>query len=195
MARRTAQVRGVRTPRISSIRSAAIQNVKTVPNVPVVAKGSAGSVVSESADRWPIVAEAGRRTAKGGRTRRKPRQVQKALAAKGLVRPPPSKAGKKKRKRKAGKSAPSRRKSRRRAGMPDFIQRMPVVSSNVASIGYDETSMILEVEFKSGSVYRYFDIDESTWGDFLSAPSKGRFVWRRLRGYGSDDVYVYSRVN
>ena len=38
------------------------------------------------------------------------------------------------------------------------MHRIPVRSSNVASVGYDESSSTLEVEFKSGSVYRYFGV-------------------------------------
>lgn len=35
------------------------------------------------------------------------------------------------------------------------MEREPVVSSNIASIGYDENNNILEVEFNNGNVYEY----------------------------------------
>ena len=35
------------------------------------------------------------------------------------------------------------------------MDRVSVSSSNVAAVGYDQTSSTLEVEFKSGSVYHY----------------------------------------
>jgi hypothetical protein len=38
------------------------------------------------------------------------------------------------------------------------MDRVPVSSSNIAAVGYDENSSMLEVEFKSGSVYRYFGV-------------------------------------
>lgn len=38
------------------------------------------------------------------------------------------------------------------------MDRVPVNSSNVAAVGYDENSSILEVEFKGGSVYQYFGV-------------------------------------
>lgn len=38
------------------------------------------------------------------------------------------------------------------------MDRIAVNSSNVAAVGYDAASSTLEVEFKSGSVYRYFGV-------------------------------------
>jgi len=38
------------------------------------------------------------------------------------------------------------------------MDRVPVSSSNVAAVGYDDNSSTLEVEFKSGSVYQYFGV-------------------------------------
>lgn len=35
-----------------------------------------------------------------------------------------------------------------------------VTSSSISSIGYDEQTSIMEVEFTSGDVYRYFDVSE-----------------------------------
>lgn len=40
------------------------------------------------------------------------------------------------------------------------MDRLPVNSSNVAAVGYDANSSTLEVEFKSGSVYQYFDVPD-----------------------------------
>jgi hypothetical protein len=38
------------------------------------------------------------------------------------------------------------------------MNRVSVSSSNVTSVGYDENSSTLEVEFKGGSIYRYFGV-------------------------------------
>ena len=53
-----------------------------------------------------------------------------------------------------------------------------VTSSNVESIAYVSTFERLWVRFLSKpwsryTVYVYFDVDESTWEDLRSAPSKG----------------------
>jgi KTSC domain len=54
-------------------------------------------------------------------------------------------------------------------------------SSAISSVGYDERSAVLEVEFSSGTVYDYFKVPEKVYRDLLKAPSKGSFVSRRVR--------------
>jgi len=66
--------------------------------------------------------------------------------------------------------------------------RRHVVSSNVASIGYENG--ILEVEFNDGSVYHYFGATEGLFYEFLNAPSKGQFVHYVLKKHN----YPYRRV-
>jgi len=61
------------------------------------------------------------------------------------------------------------------------VRRLPVASSAISSVGYDERSSVLEVEFRSGTVYDYFDVPPKVWKALLGAPSKGRFVTRRIR--------------
>lgn len=41
------------------------------------------------------------------------------------------------------------------------MKRIPVSSSNLASVGYDETSQTLEIGFLHGGVYQYFDVPSS----------------------------------
>ena len=48
------------------------------------------------------------------------------------------------------------------------------------SIGYDKPLAILEVEFTSGDIYRYFDVPENLFKQFLSAPSHGQFLNRYI---------------
>ena len=61
------------------------------------------------------------------------------------------------------------------------MRRLPVASSAISSVGYDERSSVLEVEFRSGAVYDYFDVPPKVWKALLGAPSKGRFMTRRIR--------------
>ena len=167
-----------------------------IPRVPMVASKGKWPVVASKGE-WPVVAEAGRR----GKTKSKKRKasdVHRRLAQRLGLKGPPSKKGKK-RKRVTRKSvargvSKGRGTARGATGMPEFIQRVPVASSNVASIGYDAPSMLLEVEFLSGAIYRYYNVSESVWTGFRRASSKGRYVWRSLRNYGADDAYTYSRV-
>ena len=61
------------------------------------------------------------------------------------------------------------------------MHRKHVTSSAISSVGYDERSSVLEVEFQSGAVYDYFDVPPKVYRDLLKAPSKGSFVSRRIR--------------
>ena len=63
------------------------------------------------------------------------------------------------------------------------LQRKPVVSSNIASIGYDKTTATLEVEFSNSSVYHYFDVPESVHYELMSAPSVGSFLAANIKGH------------
>ena len=54
------------------------------------------------------------------------------------------------------------------------MNREYVDSSMITSIGYDETTCTLEVEFKGGVVWQYHDFPEYMWYEFQSAESKDR---------------------
>jgi len=64
---------------------------------------------------------------------------------------------------------------------PATIVRIPITSSNLKAIGYDEEHKILEVEFKGGGVYRYKDVPKETFESFLSSPSLGKFFMGSIR--------------
>jgi len=67
--------------------------------------------------------------------------------------------------------------------------RKRVRSSNVSAIGYDPEQAVLEVQFLDGSVYQYYDVEEEVHQEFMTAPSKGRFLWQFIR-----DVYEYEQI-
>lgn len=56
------------------------------------------------------------------------------------------------------------------------MNRDPVASSNIATAGYDEPSQTLEVEFTSGAVYQYYNVEPGLAEQFFNAPSKGQFL-------------------
>jgi hypothetical protein len=56
-----------------------------------------------------------------------------------------------------------------------------VVSSSIASLAYSATNRILEVAFVRGTLYRYFEVPEQTFREFLSAPSKGVYFNATVR--------------
>lgn len=55
------------------------------------------------------------------------------------------------------------------------MNRTPVSSSNLASVGYEPESMILEIEFRNGGIYQYFNIPESVYSGLMSADSHGKY--------------------
>lgn len=62
------------------------------------------------------------------------------------------------------------------------MERVPVVSSNIRSVGYESGSLTLEVEFNSGSVYQYFDVPAQKYEGLMNAASKGRYLNRNIKG-------------
>ncbi len=61
------------------------------------------------------------------------------------------------------------------------MHRDHVSSSAISSVGYDDRSSTLEVEFSSGAVYDYLNVPKRVYRDLLKAPSNGSFVSRRVR--------------
>src|ERR1035438_3143099 len=51
--------------------------------------------------------------------------------------------------------------------------RIPLESSTPASVLYLPTHRQLELEFRSGQIYRYLDVPPQAYRDLLAAPSKG----------------------
>ncbi|MBU0673149.1 MAG: KTSC domain-containing protein [Proteobacteria bacterium] len=69
------------------------------------------------------------------------------------------------------------------------MEMTSVDSSNVESVGYDEDSSTLQIEFKNGSTYQYFDVPEDVFIGLRDADSVGRYLAARIKG-----TYRYSRV-
>lgn len=69
------------------------------------------------------------------------------------------------------------------------MNRQPVTSSNIASIGYDADSQTLEIEFLNGGVYQYFDVPQNTHNELMNASSHGQYLAQYIKG-----VYRYSKV-
>lgn len=56
------------------------------------------------------------------------------------------------------------------------MDRQQVESSNIASIGHDAETNVLEIEFKNGAVYQYPDVPRWRYNEMMSADSKGQFL-------------------
>lgn len=68
------------------------------------------------------------------------------------------------------------------------MDRKPVVSSNIAAIGYESATNTLEVEFTSGAVYEYLGVPAETYEAFLQAESPGRYFATNIKG-----AYTFNR--
>lgn len=69
------------------------------------------------------------------------------------------------------------------------IERTPVESRSLASVGYDAKARVLVVEFRDGGLYRYREVPREVFDGLMTAASKGRYFLERIRG-----KYDYERV-
>lgn len=69
------------------------------------------------------------------------------------------------------------------------MDREYVESSMITSFGFDPSISTLEIEFKSGAVWQYFDVPESVYYEMKSASSCGKFFHSNIKGQ-----YVESQV-
>lgn len=70
------------------------------------------------------------------------------------------------------------------------MDRTPVQSEDLASVGYCQSSRTLEVEFKSGGVYHYLEVPAGIFEGLMEAPSKGKYLASRVKG-----TYSYKKVS
>ena len=59
----------------------------------------------------------------------------------------------------------------------------------MASIGYDEESKTLEIQFHSGGIYQYDEVEKEIYEELMNSESKGRYFMSMIRG-----AYSYGRV-
>jgi hypothetical protein len=63
-----------------------------------------------------------------------------------------------------------------------MIERSPVNSSNIKSVGYDKDGKTLVVEFNNGSLYHYSDVPSSAHAELMAAKSVGSHLNKNIRG-------------
>ncbi|MFW5872052.1 MAG: KTSC domain-containing protein [bacterium] len=56
------------------------------------------------------------------------------------------------------------------------MEMISVDSSNLDSVGYDDDSGILVIEFKKGAAYEYYDVPRYVFDELLGAESKGKYA-------------------
>jgi hypothetical protein len=73
---------------------------------------------------------------------------------------------------------------------PAFTQRCPVQSALLASVGYCPLSWILDIEFRDGSLYRYYRVPLYICWNLLCADSKGRYFNKYVKA-----AFAYQRLS
>lgn len=69
------------------------------------------------------------------------------------------------------------------------MDREPVASSNVVSIGYDSSSQTLEVEFSKSGIYQYYNVPEAIYEQLMAASSIGGFLNTNIK-----NSFSYSKI-
>jgi hypothetical protein len=58
---------------------------------------------------------------------------------------------------------------------------MELQSTSLKAAEYQPRNALLEVEFRTGAVYRYFEVPASIYQELLEAESKGRYFNQHIR--------------
>jgi hypothetical protein len=58
---------------------------------------------------------------------------------------------------------------------------IPVTSSNIEAIGYNEPNEILYIRFKGGKVYSYERVPSYTYDELMAAESVGKFFNQSIK--------------
>lgn len=75
------------------------------------------------------------------------------------------------------------------------MERTPVTSSQLASVGYDPGTQTLEIEFNNHrggptSVYQYDNVPPETHTAMMKAPSQGSYFYANIKG-----KFAYRKVS
>lgn len=69
------------------------------------------------------------------------------------------------------------------------MDRVSVVSEALASVGYEPAGAVLEVQFTSGGLYRYYGVPAEVHRALMGADSRGHYFAEHIR-----DRYRYRRL-
>lgn len=62
------------------------------------------------------------------------------------------------------------------------LRHVVVNSTSIATIGFNQTRGVLEIQFTNGRIYRYVAVPKKIQQEFLRAPSRGKFYHEFIRG-------------
>jgi len=70
------------------------------------------------------------------------------------------------------------------------MEMIPVSSSNLAAVGYDENTATLRIEFLKGGASDYYDVPSTVYEGLVEAGSKGQYFDQFIKKGG----YRYQKV-
>ena len=62
-----------------------------------------------------------------------------------------------------------------------LVERLSVKSRILRSVGYDENTKILEIEFSSGFVYQYSGVPPKVYADLMHSGEIGKYYSEKVR--------------
>ena len=68
------------------------------------------------------------------------------------------------------------------------MERDPVNSSNLNSVGYGPSG-VLEIQFRNGTIYQYFDVPNFIYEGLMNAGSPGQFFHIFIRS-----AFLFRRI-
>lgn len=69
------------------------------------------------------------------------------------------------------------------------MEMIPVSSSNIAAIGFDETQNTLVIEFNNGRAYEYYGVPQYVFDEFSNAGSKGQYANQNIyKNYSQSQI-------
>lgn len=72
------------------------------------------------------------------------------------------------------------------------MQLIPITSSNLAQIGYDSDTMLMQIMFKNGSLYSYANVEPDTYNEMMTSDDPGRYFAEIIKP--QRDHYIFTRV-
>jgi len=70
------------------------------------------------------------------------------------------------------------------------MARVDLKSTSLNAATYQDQSACLELEFRSGAIYRYRDVPAQTYQELLRAESKGGYFNQHIR-----NRFLYSKID
>lgn len=69
------------------------------------------------------------------------------------------------------------------------MEMIPVSSSNIAMIGYDESQNTLVIEFNNAKAYEYYGVPLYVFDEFLNSGSKGQYANQNIyKNYSQSQI-------